>query len=137
MLCLERELIEACQKVSDHRDPDLGEHSVGSRAEEPFYLEILLDALEEQFDLPAGLIDVGDSARCEFEVIGQERMRLAGFGIDITDASELSGILLFGIEPGKFDLVIGGHTGGLANPSPLYDTILRVGLELGHKVYLS
>ena len=65
----QRELIEACQKVSDHSDPDLSEHSVGSRSEEPLDLQVLLDAFEEQFDLPASLVDVGDRSGGELEVV--------------------------------------------------------------------
>jgi len=34
-------------KVSDHGDPDLSEHGVGSRTEEPLDIQVLFDALEE------------------------------------------------------------------------------------------
>lgn len=99
-LCFKNELIEAGEKISDHGDQDLGEHCVGSRAEEPLDLQVLLDAFEEQCDLPACLVDVRDSHRRKFEVVGQERICLARLGVDITDASLQDAILCIGLKPG-------------------------------------
>ena len=49
---------------------------------------MLLDPFEEQFDLPATAIELGDGQRRDGEVVGQEDQRLAGFGIAITDATQ-------------------------------------------------
>ena len=48
-----------------HRDqcrPDLGLHRVGRGAHEGLDLQVLLEGLEEQLDLPAVLVDRGDGA---------------------------------------------------------------------------
>jgi len=113
----------------------LDEHGVGSCSEEPLDLEVLLDAFEEQFDLPAGLVDVRDRAGSELEVIRQKNVCLAGLWVHVTDASQFAGILLSGIEPSESYLVIGSNTGGSVNAASLQDTILRVGLEPGNEAY--
>lgn len=137
MLRFQCELIKAHLKVSDHGNPDLSEHGVGSSAEESFDLEVLFDALEEQLDLPAGFVDVHDRSRSKFEVVRQERICFTGFEVDVSDASQFAGILSFGIEPGEDDLVIGGDTGALTHLSTLESTVLCVRLQPGHEVYLS
>jgi hypothetical protein len=43
--------------------------------------QILLDPLEEQFDLPALFVERGDHRRRERKIIGQEYETLSGFGI--------------------------------------------------------
>jgi hypothetical protein len=47
---------------------------------------VLLDPLEEQFHLPAGLVDPGDGKCGKGEVIRQKFEPLPGFHVKITDA---------------------------------------------------
>jgi hypothetical protein len=42
---------------------------------------MLLDPLEEQFDLPAASIELSNRQRRFGEIVGQEDQRLAGLGI--------------------------------------------------------
>ena len=114
-LCFESELVESCQKVSDHGDPDLSEHGIGSYAEGLFDLEVLFDTFEKQFDLPASLVDVRNRSRGEFKVVSEERICLAGFGVDVSDTSQPAGVLSAGIESGENDLVIGSDAGGFTH----------------------
>ena len=110
ILRLQCELVEACQKINDHSDPDLGEHGVGSRTEEPLDLGVLLDAFEEQFDLPAGFVNIRDRSSRELEVVGQKHITLPGFRISISDAPQLNRTLLCGLNTGKLDRLIAAQT---------------------------
>lgn len=53
-----------------HGDPDLGHHRVLAVAQKGLDFEVLLDSLEEQFDLPARLVDLSDRAGRQAEVVG-------------------------------------------------------------------
>ncbi len=59
------------QQVDTDGDPDLGHDGIAGSAQEALDLQILLDPLEEQLDLPARFVDLGDGAGGEFEVVGQ------------------------------------------------------------------
>ena len=72
--------------------PDLGLDGVLGGAEEAFDLEVLLDPFEEQLDLPAAFVKLGDGERRHGEVVGQEGQGLAGFRIVEFDAAELIGV---------------------------------------------
>ena len=48
------------QQIDANGNPDLGHDSVFRGAEEGLDLQVLLDPFEEQFDLPAGLVDLRD-----------------------------------------------------------------------------
>ena len=59
------------QGVDTHGDPHLSLHRVGAVAEKVLDPQVLLDPFEEQFHLPAALVELGDGQRRKLEVIGQ------------------------------------------------------------------
>ena len=50
-------------------------------------MEILLDPLKKQLDLPALLVKLGDSDGLECKVIGKKNVGLAGFSVDVLYAA--------------------------------------------------
>jgi len=48
----------------------------------------LLDPFEEQFHLPAGLVEAGNGQRGQFKVIGQEDEEALVFGIEEADPAQ-------------------------------------------------
>lgn len=82
-------------EVNADGDPDLGLHGVGGGAVESLDPKVLLDPFEEQFDVPSTLVDGRDGQCWQFEVVGQESQRFAGFGIDVADTAQLLGIECF------------------------------------------
>ena len=86
------------EQVSGDGAPDLGAHRVGRGAVKDFDARMLLDPFEEEFDLPAAAIELGDGQRRDGEVVGQEDQPLAGLGIAITDAPQRDGIILLGLS---------------------------------------
>ena len=57
------------KQIIAHSNPDLRHHSVFGSSEKGFYLEILLNPLEEQFYLPSGFINLGNSGGREIKVV--------------------------------------------------------------------
>lgn len=69
------------QQIHAHREPNLCRHGVLAGAQEGLDLEVLLDPLEEQLDLPTLLVNVRDSLCRQFEVVGDEGVFLLRLGI--------------------------------------------------------
>ena len=69
---------EAEQKEGDQSDDDLDFHGILGGADEGLDAQILLHPFEEQLDLPAALIEIGDLAGGCLEVVGEDAQHLAG-----------------------------------------------------------
>jgi hypothetical protein len=65
------------EKINRNRDPDLGAHGVLAGAIEGFDAQMLFDPFEEQFDLPAAVIELRNGKGGQGEVVGQKDQRLA------------------------------------------------------------
>ncbi len=70
------------QHVSAHRNPELSLHSVLAGAQESLDAQMLLDPFEEQFHLPALVVQLRDQFGLEGEVVGQKRDALARLVLD-------------------------------------------------------
>ena len=93
-------------QIDADRDPDLRAHRVGVGAVKRLDPQVLLDPLEEKFDLPAVLVDRGHGQRGQLEMVGDEGQRFSGFRVHVADAPEPFGIVCFALgalEP--YDLV--------------------------------
>ena len=84
------------EQINGDGGPDLGAHRVGRGAVKGFDAQMLLDPFEEQFDLPAATIELGNGQSRHGEVVGQEDRGFAGFGIAIADAAQRVGIIVLG-----------------------------------------
>jgi hypothetical protein len=60
------------QDINAHGDPHLGLHRVDRVAVERLDPEVLLDPLEEQFDLPATAVKLCDGQGGQFEVVREK-----------------------------------------------------------------
>jgi hypothetical protein len=76
---------------------------------------MLLDPFEEQLDLPTALVDLGDGERRQGEVVGQEDQSAVEFFVVESDAPELLGVPLFGIEAVEHDDLIALQSSGLVH----------------------
>ena len=83
------ELLEGHQQVNTQSHEDLRCDGIHAVTEDTADLQVLLDELEEQLDLPAGLVDIGDGLRGPAPVVGQEDKDLARFRIPILDPTDL------------------------------------------------
>ena len=79
------------EQINSDGGPDLGAHGVWAGAVKGFDAQMLLDPFEEEFDLPATAIELGDGPSRHGEVVGQEDQHVARFGIAIADAAQWGG----------------------------------------------
>jgi len=70
------------QQVCRHSDPNLRFHPVEARPIVVLDVQIALDPLEKQLDLPALLVKFGDCQGGKFHVIGQEHQKALLLGIE-------------------------------------------------------
>ena len=75
------------EQINGDGRPDLSAHSVGRGAVKGFDAERLFEPFEEQLDLPAPPIQLGNGQSRDGEVVGQEDERFAGFRVAIADAT--------------------------------------------------
>ena len=87
------------QHVSRHGAPDLRLDGILAVAQELLDSQVLLDPFEEQFDLPAVLVECCDGQRRQDKVVGQEDERLATLDIFESNAPQVLGVMLRGVKP--------------------------------------
>jgi len=80
------------QHIGGDGAPYLGLHGVFGGGKKPFDPEVLFDPLEEQFDLPAALVEGGDRQGRQSGVVGEEEQCLARVGILEANAAQLLGV---------------------------------------------
>jgi len=103
------------EQINGDGGPDLGAHRVGRGAVKGFYAQMLLDPFEEEFDLPAAPIELGDGHRWHAEVIGQKDEGFAGFGIAIADATQRDGVIVLGVKAGEHHGLVETQAGGFVH----------------------
>ena len=103
------------EQVNGDGAPDWGAHGIRACAIEGFDAQMWFDPFEEQFDLPAALIELDDGQSRHGEVVGQEDQRHAGLGIAIADATQRVGIMAVGIEAGRQDGLVETQAGGFVH----------------------
>jgi hypothetical protein len=60
------------QHVGAYRSPNLGLHGIQTRTVESLDSQMLFDPFEEEFDLPATFVELGDRQRRQGEVVAQK-----------------------------------------------------------------
>src|SRR5450759_2704291 len=78
-------------------------------------MKMLLDPLEEQFHLPAPVVEFGDGQRVEREVVRQEREALSGLLVEKANAAQLLGVVAVRVETAKDDGLIASQSRGLVH----------------------
>jgi hypothetical protein len=71
---------DAQQHKGDQRDIDLGAHGVFAATEKAADVEVLLEPFEQQFDVPALLVEPGDVDGRVLQVVGERVKRLLVIG---------------------------------------------------------
>src|SRR6185437_8825594 len=76
---------------------------------------MLFDPFEEQFDVPASAVQLGDYVCGKSEVVGEKHQPFFPLGIPVADAAESGGIPFGGIEPAQSDGLIALHPAALVD----------------------
>jgi hypothetical protein len=79
---------DAQQHECDQGAVDLDAHGVFAAAEKAADLEVLLEPFEQQFDIPALFVELGDIDRGWLRVIGEQINRLVMIGADDDDLAQ-------------------------------------------------
>ena len=103
------------EQINGDGAPDLGAHGIGAGAIKGFDAEMLLDPFEEQFDLPASPIQVGNGQRRHGEVVGEEDEGFAGAEVVIADAAQRAGIIVLGCQAGHHHGLVETQAGGFVH----------------------
>jgi hypothetical protein len=111
----------------------LAHHGVFGFPDEGLDLQILFDPAKEDLDLPALLIDVGDGLGHQPEVIGEEHVDFAGFGVLVNDAAQRLGALS-GFGAREQAGLIGYQSQGGVDGTPLQHPVAGIALLPGDKV---
>ena len=114
---LEPELLleDGHQHVHTDRGPDLGLHRIHGGAVERLDPQVLLDPLEEEFDLPPALVELGDLERREREVVRQEHEPPLRVEIDVGDAPQGRGVQHGRLGAAEHDGLVAAQPGGLVD----------------------
>ena len=70
------------------------EHGILGVADEGLDFQVLLDEAEEDLDLPAFFVDIGDGLGRQLELVGEKDIALAGGGVAASDAAQGNGAFL-------------------------------------------
>ena len=99
------------EDASGHGAPHLRLHGVLAVAQEMLDPQVLLDPFEEQFDLPAVLVERADRQRRQCGVVGQEGQRLARLGVLEFDAPQVLGVIANRVLAGEHHELIADQAG--------------------------
>ena len=103
------------QHVDAQGNPDLRLDCVDRCAVEGLDSQVLFDPLEEQFDLPSLVVQLGDHQCRQREVVGQEDESLARLGVDVADAANGMRILQTRHRSGEHDGLVASQSGGFVD----------------------
>ena len=76
------------QDVNRDGDPDLRLDRIFGCAEERFDAQMLFDSFEEEFDLPAAAIELGDGEGWQGEVVGENDQGIGGLRVLEANAAQ-------------------------------------------------
>ena len=94
------------QEIYDERGIYLSQHGVFRVTDEGLYLQVLLDESEEDLDLPAFFVDVGDGFGRQLEMVGEKDIAPAGGGVPVGDSAQRNEAFL-GFGTGQLDGLVG------------------------------
>jgi hypothetical protein len=122
------------QGVGGHGSPDLSFDGIGRGSKEPLYPQMLLDPLEEQFNLPSLMINRCHVERRKLEIIRQEDESFVDIGGIKADAAKQCREFPKGILPAEDNGLITSDTIGPINRVRTTATKLEIMLGTDNKV---
>ena len=99
------------QHIGGHGTPDLRLHRVLARAQKALDAQVLLDPFEEQFHLPAALVQRGNGQRRQRRIVGEKHQRLARLGVFVPDAPQMFRVVAGHVKPVEADGLVADHPG--------------------------
>ena len=75
-------------EVDGHCDPDLGLHCIGAGAEVMFDTQVAFDPLEEEFDLPTALVELGNGQSGDLQIVAEEDQMLGRLLVEVAHPAQ-------------------------------------------------
>lgn len=120
-------------QVNADRDPDLRLYGVLAQPEEGLHAKILLDPLEEKFDLPACFVDFRNDQRIDLEVVGDKDQKLSALRVLKAYPPQVVWKVLLGLRSIEADCLVGSQAGGLVHGTRLPNVVAHVGFRPCHE----
>ena len=114
------------ERVNRDGHPDLRSYRVLRRPVKRLDPQVLFDPAEEQFDVPAELVEFGDRQRGLKEVVRQEGQVAVVFSIVKTDPTKRLGIIDLRVGAGQGDGLIGSQVHGFIDGSRCDSSRLKI-----------
>ena len=115
----------------------MGQQGILRGAYIAFHIELLFERLEEQLDLPAVFVYLGDRCGRPFKLICEQHDAFACFGIFRPDAAELIGYLFFCGEAFELNNLIRRNVLEMIGRFSFYHTVIGVLFQPGNEVNTS
>jgi len=96
-------------QIDANGNPDLGPHRIERVAKEMFDHQILLEPFEEQFDLPALLVNGGNSQCGQVQTIAQKNQLELRLLVEECNPSQWCGVGSLGFVGQQLDRLIGAY----------------------------
>ena len=114
--------------------PNLNPDGIGAGSDKGLDLEVLLQMLEEDFNLPTIFVDGADRTSPEVKVVRQEDQDLSCVRVLHFDPSQGIGAFVDGLGASEFDLFILEHMAVLGDSFVPNDLVERIVLHAGNKI---
>ena len=80
--------------------------------------QMLFDPAEEQFDLPAGAVELRDDQGRELKIVGEKDQAQVFLGVEVVNAPQGRGIATRTLGSGEANGLIGTQARGMIDPPP-------------------
>ena len=100
------------KQVSDQGGPDLDQHGILGSAVKGLDLQVLLDPLEKEFDLPAAAVEFGYLQGRQVQAVGQKDIFLDGFRVSVVDPAQQFGVTGLPVRGTQPDNLVGQDRAG-------------------------
>src|SRR5207244_11113957 len=95
--------------------------------------KVLLDPFEEQFNLPARLVERANGCCRQCKLVAQEDQCPGAFGVPQTDATQLIGIMLLAVVAVESDGLVADDPGGAIGRRRVEATGVEIRFGAGHE----
>ena len=111
----------------------MGFHGVFRCAVKPFDTKMLLDPLEEQFDLPTTLVERRDGQSWQRRVVGEKDQRFSSLDIFEANTPQILGVMTMTVITVQRNALVANNAGGPVDGRPIDAPCIEIRFGTGYK----